>query len=96
MTTTTTPITSVTFQDGRTMQVGDRVRVCSKYMTRGWGTIVGLRPAGRDTRIQVQMDADVQYGAMDRWPLREGGEYNRPLRDGLFGGEIYQITRPTA
>jgi hypothetical protein len=81
----------VTFHDSRTIHTGDRVRFDTKYCSTGWGTVIGFISTKRDTTVLIQADADTRWGRLDRWPLQDGGWYDRLAQQGVYGGEIYEV-----
>lgn len=83
----------ITFEDGRTFKVGQRVEVYAGSV-HGIGTIIGIDPNVRNPKpIKVKLDADVKVGEFDRWPLRTGGYYDRCRDGGVAGGEILRIVK---
>lgn len=78
-------MSSITFENGRTYSTGDRVRVSTKNGTQGIGTV---RAILRTNRVRVKLDTVEQRGALDRWPLKAGGVYDRLMSEGICGGEI--------
>ena len=81
-------LSEVSFHDGRTFHIGDRVHVWTKYGTDCDATVIGFGRAQHTITIKVQPDAWTEYGDFDRWPLSKGGEYNRLVQVGVSGGEI--------
>lgn len=79
---------SVTFLDGRTFSIGQRVSFDTKYGSSGTGTVTGFGRTLGATTIKIEPDSDTVHGQLDRWPLKKGGEYNRLRDSGIFGGEI--------
>lgn len=80
---------SITFLSGRTISIGDRVKVMSKYGTDGYGVVTDIIDVAVP-RICVDMDKGTVLGPLDGWPLKNGGFYDRIRSEGIYGGEIVQ------
>jgi hypothetical protein len=76
--------TSITFLDGRTFPVGQRISFDTKYGSVGSGTIAAII----GDKLRLADITYVEHGTLDGWPLATGGDYDRIRDHGIHGGEV--------
>ena len=82
---------SVTFDDGFTVRVGQDVQFTATNNSRVSGTVLEiLKPTRGAVVVKVQPERFDCFSGLDRYPLRDGGEYLRCRDFGLYGGELYR------
>ena len=84
--------TQVTFEDGLTVKLGDRVRFRTVHGGSGVGIVESITKT-KGVRIHVRPVGSWLPGALDYWKLGDGSHYSYPLDAGLCGGEIQGVER---
>lgn len=75
---------TITFDDGFVVHLGDKVRYSTRHASEGIGIVIGFNKS----RVLILADHPETLKGMDRWPLTNGGFYNRLESVGLAGGEL--------
>ena len=80
----------VQFSDGFKVSIGDNVGFFTRYGSNGRGEVIGFSRSRGATTVLVKPNEQTNFGSYDRWPLNNGGFWNRMESEGLYGGEIYR------
>jgi hypothetical protein len=82
---------SITFDDGFTVSIGQNITFNTRHGSVGTGVVMGFQRVGKRVSILVEANKETtDWSHFDRWPLRDGGFYDRLREQGLAGGEIYR------
>lgn len=79
---------SITFADGFTVRIGQKVKLYSTRGTEGTGTVIGFNRGTNCNKVCVDMDEGTVFGKHDYYPLATGGFYNAIKTAGVGGGCI--------
>lgn len=80
----------VQFSDGFKVSIGDTVGFFTRHGSNGRGEVIGFSRSRGATTVLVKPNEETNFGSYDRWPLNNGGFWNRMESEGLYGGEIFR------
>jgi hypothetical protein len=70
------------------LMIGTKVKFDTRHGSVGDGVVVGYGRSRGTKTFKIQANPDAKIADYDRWPLSNGGFYDRLSDVGLFGGEI--------